>query len=116
MPKVHKLPAPMVLLRPVVAQCGSFVTVLSIFLDYVLQPLKNFSLVYTKDLLNLIMELLKIGPIPDGNFLFTLDAESMYMNIDPNEGLAILRLYFIEFKDELPDSFHVDFVLELLEL
>eukprot|EP00957_Ditylum_brightwellii_P037363 2827975-Ditylum_brightwellii.AAC.1 len=101
---------------PVEGQCGSLVAIFLVFLDYVLQPLKDFSPGYIKDSLHLIQELMKLGPILDGSFLFTSDAESMYMHIAPEEGLAILSLYFEEFKHKLPDSFSVDVVLKLLEL
>ena len=57
MPKVHKGTSNGIKLRPVISQCGSTSAVVSQFLDYKLQSLKNDVPSYIKDSSDLIHQL-----------------------------------------------------------
>ena len=81
MPKLHKnkVPCPF---RPVISQCGSFLGVDSVWLDYILAPLIKFVGCYIKDSSDVINLLNEISPVPPGCRIFTSDATAMYPNID----------------------------------
>ena len=63
-----------------------------------------------------ITELVKLGVLPKGAFLFVKDATSMYTNIDPNHAIDILNKWFKEFKDEIPKDVSKNFVIKLMEI
>ena len=114
MPKVHKNKLPMPF-RPVVSQCGSVFSVLSTFIDYILQSSAPFIPSYTLNSTSLLDEIDLLGALPPSARLFTSDATSMYTNIHPEEALPILKAYLEEFGDELDDTCKKRFEL-LLEL
>ena len=100
MPKVHKDKVP-IPLRPVVSQCGSLFAILSIFVDFKLQPLTKFIPSYLNNSEALLDILDEFGPLPLSAKLFTSDATSMYSNIDPSEALPVLEDYLKRFGKEL---------------
>lgn len=115
MPKVHKnkLPVP---LRPVISQCGSLSAIISTFIDYLLQPLTKFIPSYIKDSTALLNTIDALPKLPPNARLFTSDATSMYTNIDPNEGIPILRQYLSEYGNECEKPIAADLVCTLTEL
>ena len=117
LPKVHKEKLPMPF-RPVVSQCGSVFSVLSTFIDYVLQSSTNSIPSYTLNSTSLLDDIDSLGPLPPSARLFTSDATSMYSNIHPEEALPILKAYLDEFGDELDYNCKKRFelILKLTEL
>ena len=105
-PKVHKnqLPVP---LRPIVSQCGSLLAVASTYIDYKLQPLTKSIPSYIKNSDNVIKRLQTLQNIPPTAKLFTSDAESMYTNIDPTDGINVLSAYLTVFANEIKHNINV---------
>ena len=101
-PKVHKnkISIP---LRPVVSQCGSVFSVLSIFTDFKLQFLTKHIPSYVLNSSTLLDDIDKLGPLPPSAKIFTSDAVSMYSNIDPEEALPVIEDYLKRFGHELDD-------------
>jgi len=112
LPKVHKNP---VSLRPVVSSCGSFMSILSTWLDFRLKSLLPFVKSYTKNSFNIITDL-KHLQIPEHALLFTADAKSMYTNIDTNIGINSIRQFLAENSNEIPTDFPKDFFIEVLNI
>ncbi len=73
LPKVHKTP---ISLRPVVSSCGSFMSILSNWLDYKMKILLPLVKSYTKNSLDIITDL-KALTIPSNALLFSADAKAM---------------------------------------
>ena len=106
--KVHKTPWKT---RPVVATCGTFLHGLSRWSDVYLQQLKDHSPTYLRDSYHMLEELDKVGELPEGSKLFTMDATSMYTNIDTDHGLDILEKFIEMFEDLLPKDFPKELLL-----
>ena len=104
-PKVHKKKKPGSLhfpLRPVVAQCGSFLAYISQYLDFKLQPFTKFLPSFIKDSTEFVDILRQHAhTFKKGDKIFTADAISMYTNIDPAEGLPTIRKYLENSKKKL---------------
>ena len=116
--KVHKNPHT---LRPIVAQCGTVISVLSSWLDYKLKKLLPFVSTYIKDSRDFKIRLNNFnskGRLPANAKLVTADAVSMYTNIDTEHGLKVLRLFLEELKSEgnLPTNFDIDMIVEAARL
>ena len=90
LPKIHKrlhnVPG-----RPVISNCGFYTENISSFLDYHLQPLAQKVKFYIKDTNHFFNKIKKLGILPDGAILSTMDAVGPYPNIPQGEGLASLR-------------------------
>ena len=114
-PKVHKniLPVP---LRPVVSQCGSLLAVASTYIDYKLQPLTAKIPSYIKNSKHVIQQLQQLGTLPPSARIFTSDAESMYTNIDPIEGVQTLSAYLTLFSNEIKHNINANIVIQLTNL
>lgn len=92
LPKVHKDPANWSKSgeippgRPIVSDCDSETYFISEFIEYYLNPLSNRHPSYLKDSYDFIdkVEQLKIPP---SAFLFTIDIDSLYTNIETDLGL-----------------------------
>ena len=119
-PKVHKKKKPGSLhfpLRPVVAQCGSFLAYISQYLDFKLQPFTKFLPSFIKDSTEFVDILRQHAhTFKKGDKIFTADAISMYTNIDPAEGLPTIRKYLEKFKKEINPYFPIDFIMDLLTI
>ena len=98
-----------------VSQCGSLLVIASTFIDYKLQPLKNDVHSYIKNSYELILKLKSLNRLPRHARLFTSDAESMYSNIDPTEGIDTIQKYLKYFAPTI-DSKTKKILLELLQL
>jgi hypothetical protein len=112
LPKVHKNP---ISLRPVVSSCGSFMSILSTWLDFRFKSLLPLVKSYTKNSLSIINDL-KHLEIPEHALLFSADAKSMYTNIDTNIGINSIRNFLTENSNAIPTNFPKDLFLQVLTL
>ena len=107
LPKVHKrlhnVPG-----RPVISNRDFYTVNISSFLDYHLQPKS-----YIKDTNHFLNKIKKLGSLPDGAILCTMDVVGLYPNIPHGEGLASLRR-FLETRDNKQIS--SDTLTELAEV
>lgn len=85
--KAHKTPWKM---RPIVCCAGTFLNGLSKWLDFQLRELKQFIPSYLKDSNDLLRQLKSLGHLPPNARLFTMDAVSMYSNIDTNHAIEVI--------------------------
>lgn len=118
LPKIHKDPAtwsfPFTMPpgRPIVSDCGSDTDRVADFIEHYLNPLSIKHPAYIKDTYHFI-DIVKNLTIPPNSFLFSLDVDSLYTNIDTKSGLAAVQKIFYKY----PDSFRPDRdLLRLLEL
>lgn len=77
--------------RPVTGTGGLILAALSKWVDFKLQPLVEYCSDYIKDWEDLVTKLKHLRPLPCNARLFTIDATSMYTNIDTEHGNGILR-------------------------
>ena len=98
--------------RPIVSDSGSESHRVAEFIDFYLNPLsmKHFS--YIRDTYD-FLEKVKGLRVPPEAFLFSLDVESLYTNIETPLGLRAVRDCFARFPDA---SRPEEAILELLEL
>ena len=61
--------------------------------DYHLQKLMHLIPTYIRDCFEVKAEMEQLGQLPEGTRLFTMDATSMYTNIDTDHGLHILEQF-----------------------
>jgi hypothetical protein len=87
MPKVHKNP---IQLRPVVSCVNSFPSIFSTLLDFKMKELLHLIPFYIKISTELLKELKELI-LPPRAKLFTVDASSMYTNIDTTTCLQALN-------------------------
>jgi len=117
LPKVHKprekWPNPFIPPgRPIVSDCGSESHRVAEFIDFYLNPLSTKHFSYIRDTYD-FLEKVKRLKVPSGAFLFSLDVESLYTNIETPLCLKAVRDCFARFPDaSRPEGA----ILELLEL
>ena len=99
--------------RPVILNCGFYTENISSFLDYHLQPLAQKVKSYIKDTNHFLNKIKKLGSLPDGAILCTMDVVGLYPNIPHGEGLDSLRR-FLETRDNKQIS--SDTLTELAEV
>lgn len=95
-PKIHKnqttWPTPNIPAgRPIVSDVGSDTYNVSELIDYYLAPLANKHPSYIKDTPHFIEKIRKTK-IPKNAFLITLDVESLYTNINKEQGLEAIKI------------------------
>lgn len=94
LPKIHKAPdtwtVPNILPtgRPIVSDCGSESYRIAEFTDFYINPLSQRHPSYVKDTYCFVDELATLT-IPQGSFVFTVDVDSLYTNIDTQLDLKI---------------------------
>jgi hypothetical protein len=71
---------------------------------------------HIKDCFEVKEKMEQLGQLPEGTRLFTMDATSMYTNIDTDHGLHILEQFFEMNKDKLPAGFPTKLVLEAVKI
>ena len=98
--------------RPVTGSGGSLLAALSKWVDFKLQPLVKYCPAYIKDWEDLAQKLKRIGPLPKSARLFTIDATSMYTNIDTDHGLKILEQWLLKLRREI--KIGADYPIELV--
>lgn len=118
LPKIHKEPEKWTVPheippgRPIVSDCGSETYQTAEFIDFYLNPLSVRHPSYIKDSYYFI-DLVKSLTIPADSFLFSIDIDSLYTNIDIAAGLQAVREIFQKYPDaKRPDKE----ILELLEI
>lgn len=98
--------------RPIVSDCGSDTDRVADFIEHYLNPLSIKHPAYIKDTYHFI-DIIKSLTIPPDSFLFSLDVDSLYTNIDTKSGLSAVQKMFYKY----PDSTRPDRdLLCLLEL
>lgn len=98
--------------RPIVSYCGSDTDRVADFIEHFLNPLSIKHPAYIKDTYHFI-DIVKSLTVPPNSFLFSLDVDNLYTNIDTKSGLAAVKKLFYKY----PDSFRPDRDLfRLLEL
>lgn len=115
LPKVHKNPKTWTIPfevppgRPIVSDCGSETYFTAEYLDFYLNPLSTRHTAYVKDTFH-FLEIVKGLTIPPNSYLFSMDVDSLYTNIDIQRGINSVKKIFSKFPDPTrPDE-------ELLEL
>ena len=97
-PKVHKTP---ILMRPIVSTVSTVLEILAVFLDYKLQEVVHLCVGYLKDSWDLLRDIQKLDRLPPNARLITIDAVSMYSNIDTEHALQVLEKWFELHKDDI---------------
>lgn len=115
LPKIHKEPEKLSKPheippgRPIVSDCNSEAYYTAEYLDFYLNPLSVRHSSYLKDTYDFINKIKQL-PVPPDSFLFTMDIDSLYTNIDISEGIQAVKNIFVKYPDsKRPDK-------ELLEL
>lgn len=118
LPKIHKNPDSWTVPhkippgRPIISDCGSESYGTAELLDYFLNPLSIKHPSYIKDT-NDFIDRVKSLSLPKHCFLFTMDVESLYTNIDTQMGIRAIQKIFGKYPDpSRPDRQ----LLELLHL
>lgn len=79
--------------RPIVSDCSSETYYTAEFIDFHLNPLSTKHASYIKDTYDFVEKVKQIH-IPLSSFLFTMDIDSLYTNIDIKEGLQATKNIF----------------------
>ena len=105
-------------LRPIVATCGTAISILSRWLDYKLKQLLPFIETYIKNSSKPRHKLSDLGKLPNNARLVKADAKTMYTNIDTDHEPKMLRLFLedLEKQADLPPDFNVDMILHAAEI
>ena len=90
MPKIHK-GLSSVKGRPVISNSGTITEHISEYLDHHLNPLVSQSRSYVKDTNHFLSRLSKLGKIPEGALLCTVDVVGLCPSIPHGEGLEAIR-------------------------
>ncbi len=100
LPKIHKNPWKT---RPVASQCGSVLEPIARWLDYMLQQVLHLCPCYLKNGEELQNLLKQQGRVPKDTVIYSMDATSMYSNIDTDHGLDVLKRWLDLHKQEILD-------------
>jgi hypothetical protein len=117
-PKIHKdpskwpVPNKMPPGRPIVSDCGSDTYRVSEFIDHHLAPLATKHPSYVKDTPDFLNKISKLK-IPKNALLVTIDVDSLYTNIDNEDGMNTVKNIF---KDNPSQDRPDEEVLELLKI
>lgn len=118
LPKIHKdaatwtVPNMIPPGRPIVSDCDSTTYNVARYTDHYLSPLSSLHPSYIKDTYH-FLDVIRPITVPSASFLFTIDIDSLYTNINTNIGLRAVREIFIHHPDpKRPDSE----ILQLLEI
>lgn len=118
LPKIHKDPStwpkPFEIPpgRPIVSDCNSETYHTAEYIEHYLNPISNRHSSFIKDTYH-FLDKIKTLKIPTHSFIFTLDIESLYTNIDTDSGLEAIKKWFKKY----PDRYRPDkWLLELLKI
>ena len=118
LPKIHKPPenwtVPFVVPpgRPIVSDCGSESYHLAEFIDFYINPLSHTHPSYLKDTYTFVNKLKNLT-VPDNTFIFSIDVDSLYTNVDTVLGLEAVKKAL----SSSPDSSRPNtFILKFLEI
>lgn len=96
LPKIHKPPESWIVPfkipagRPIVSDCGSEFYRVAEYIDYYINPLAQLHPSYVKDTYDFVQKLSLLS-VPTSTFLFSIDVDSLYTNIETERGLAAIR-------------------------
>lgn len=105
LPKIHKDPAKWSVPfqvppgRPIVSDCDSETYYTAEYLDYFLTPLSTKHASYIKDTYDFVDKVKQIE-VPIDAFLFSIDIDSLYTNIDIGEGIDSIKRVFQRYPDK----------------
>uniref|UniRef100_A0A4W5LRR3 Reverse transcriptase domain-containing protein n=1 Tax=Hucho hucho TaxID=62062 RepID=A0A4W5LRR3_9TELE len=109
LPKIHQTPDTWTVPfkvpkgRPIVSDCGSESSPAAEFIDYFLNPISQRHPSYLKDTYHFIDTLHNL-PVPTNAYLFTIDIDSLYTNINIPSGLAAVKSALRRYPDpDRPD-------------
>lgn len=109
-PKIHKPPdtwsVPFQIPpgRPIVSDCGSETYETAEYIESFLNPISTRHPSYIKDSYDFIKRVSEIK-LPSGTFLFTVDIDSLYTNIETEAGLEAVKDWFHRYPDpKRPDK------------
>lgn len=118
LPKIHKPPESWTIPslvppgRPIVSDCGSESYRLAEFVDHYINPLSHLHPSYVKDTFTFVEQLRHLS-VPEHTFLFSIDVDSLYTNIDTPLGLeSVNRAFHSSPNPTRPDYF----ILKFLEI
>lgn len=111
LPKVHKEPKDNPPGRPIISGNGTLTEPASKYIDHFIKPLVKKLPSYIEDTTDVLN---KIGTLTNirSHYLVTMDVESLYTNIEHQEGLSALKYFLTE--SEIP-GLTVNFLLKLTE-
>ena len=72
----------------VISKCGFYTGNVSSFLDNHLQPIVQKVNPFLKDINHVLLKIKRLGQLPKGTILCTIDVFGIYLNIPREEGLA----------------------------
>ncbi len=113
-PKVHKKPKWKT--RPIVSCVNSRMGDLSKWVDVQLQKLIHLCPGYLQDSQAFLTKLRRLGRLPPTAVILTADAVSMYTNINTTHALATLHKWLTLHKEDLPQDYPTQMVLEATKL
>ena len=105
--------------RPIISCCGTFSQIFSKYIDHWMKKIVHQVLPsYVKNADSLIDSLQDCFPskLPPGSMLFSIDAVSMYSNIDTDHGIQVVKDFFEKFKEDIPSDCPVPFITEALDI
>lgn len=118
LPKIHKKPESWTVPfkvpagRPIVSDCGSESYRVAEYIDYFLNPLSHMHASYVKDTYDFVNKLRTVK-VPSNSFLFSIDVDSLYTNIETARGLLAVSKAFRNFpRKDRPDAE----IIQLLEM
>lgn len=118
LPKIHKPPQSWTVPfsvpagRPIISDCGSESYRIAEYIDYYLNPLAHMHSSYVKDTYDFVHKLRTLR-VPAQSFLFSIDVDSLYTNIETERGLLAVQKTF----QKSPNKHRPDAeILELLKI
>ena len=115
LPKIHKQGNPG---RPIIISSNGHPTErISEFVDYHLKPLVQTLPSFIKDTTHFLLQLQKLGPLPDNAIVVTQDVSSLYTNIPHNKGIDACR-YFLNTRQDksLSPSLPTENICDLIRM
>lgn len=118
LPKIHKEPSTWSIPhsvppgRPIVSDCDSESYRITEYIEHFLNPISIRHPSYIKDSYDFINKI-KDLQLPQSAFLFTIDVDSLYTNIETEAGLAAVAEWFSRYPDPKRPN---DQILKLLEI
>ena len=114
LPKIRKQDNPD---PPIISSNGHPTERISEFVEYHLKPLVQNLSSFIKDTTHFILQLQKLGPLPDNALLVALDISSLYTNIPHNEGIDACHYFLHNRQDKsLPAENICDLIRMILTM
>ena len=110
LPKIHKEPFDNPPGRPIISGIGTLTEQASKFIDFYIKPYVQKLPSFIEDTTDVLTKLAGLTNV-HSQFLVTMDVESLYTNIDHNDGLDAMK-FFLADRNSLPPT---DFIIELTD-